>query len=279
MIVVGLNAYHGDVSAALVRDGQLIAAVEEERFRRIKHCAGFPHRALASCLEMAGVAAADVDCFAISRDPRAHLWRKALFLATKRPKRTDRRPGEEPAEATIDSRYDRRIAGDRSAFGAATHDGGRASSGAPRERRLRQPVRRCGGLRNRRVRRFREHVVGRRRRQSRRGPRRRLLSALAGADVPGDHTASRVHEVRRRVQGDGSSPIRRAAVQEGDRAAGSRARARHVRARSVVLQPLVGRRRHDLGRWRADDRTRVHAEARRVAGAGAPAGGICRFPA
>jgi carbamoyltransferase len=88
MIVVGLNAYHGDVSAALVRDGQLIAAVEEERFRRIKHCAGFPHRALASCLEVAGVAAADVDCFAISRDPRAHLWRKALFLATKRPKRT-----------------------------------------------------------------------------------------------------------------------------------------------------------------------------------------------
>jgi carbamoyltransferase len=88
MIVVGLNAYHGDVSAALVRDGQLIAAVEEERFRRIKHCAGFPHRALASSLQMGGVSPADVDCFAISRDPRAHLWRKALFLATKRPRRT-----------------------------------------------------------------------------------------------------------------------------------------------------------------------------------------------
>jgi carbamoyltransferase len=88
MIVVGLNAYHGDVSAVLVRDGQLVAAVEEERFRRIKHCAGFPHRALASCLEMAGAAASDVDYFAISRNPRAHLWRKALFLATKRPRRT-----------------------------------------------------------------------------------------------------------------------------------------------------------------------------------------------
>ena len=49
MIVVGLNAYHGDVSAALVRDGRLIAAIEEERFRRIKHCAGFPHRAIAEC--------------------------------------------------------------------------------------------------------------------------------------------------------------------------------------------------------------------------------------
>ena len=44
MLILGINAYHGDVSAALVRDGQLVAAVEEERFRRIKHCAGFPDR-------------------------------------------------------------------------------------------------------------------------------------------------------------------------------------------------------------------------------------------
>ena len=86
MIVVGLNAYHGDVSAALVRDGVLIAAVEEERFRRIKHCAGFPHAALAACLEMAGAAPGDVDRFAISRAPGAHLWRKALFLLRHRPK-------------------------------------------------------------------------------------------------------------------------------------------------------------------------------------------------
>jgi carbamoyltransferase len=88
VIVVGLNAYHGDVSAALVKDGQLIAAIEEERFRRIKHVAGFPHRALAECLRMAGASAADVDLFAMSRDPRAHLWRKALFLLRHRPRRT-----------------------------------------------------------------------------------------------------------------------------------------------------------------------------------------------
>ena len=79
-VVLGLNAYHGDVSAAIVRDGQLIAAVEEERFRRIKHYAGFPHRAIAECLRLAGLQAADVDLFAVSRNPRAHLWRKALFL-------------------------------------------------------------------------------------------------------------------------------------------------------------------------------------------------------
>jgi len=88
MIIVGLNAYHGDVSAALVRDGQLIAAIEEERFRRIKHCAGFPHLALAECLRMAGATPADVDVFAVSRDPRAHLWRKALFLLRHRPHNT-----------------------------------------------------------------------------------------------------------------------------------------------------------------------------------------------
>ena len=44
MIILGINAYHGDVSAALIRDGELLAAVEEERFRRIKHWAGLPSR-------------------------------------------------------------------------------------------------------------------------------------------------------------------------------------------------------------------------------------------
>jgi carbamoyltransferase len=86
--ILGLNAYHGDVAAALVRDGQLVAAVEEERFRRIKHVAGFPHKAIAVCLEMGGLAASDVDVFAVSRDPRAHLWRKGLFLLKNRPKGT-----------------------------------------------------------------------------------------------------------------------------------------------------------------------------------------------
>ena len=88
MNILGLNAYHGDVSAALVRDGQLIAAVEEERYRRIKHVAGFPAAAIRACLEMGGVAPSDVDVFAVSRDPRAHLLRKAWFLLRHRPKGT-----------------------------------------------------------------------------------------------------------------------------------------------------------------------------------------------
>jgi carbamoyltransferase len=79
MLILGLNAYHGDVSAVLLRDGQLVAAVEEERFRRIKHCAGVPEQAMRTCLEMGGVTARDVDLFAVPRAKRAHLPRKALF--------------------------------------------------------------------------------------------------------------------------------------------------------------------------------------------------------
>ena len=43
-LILGLNAYHGDSAACLIRDGQLVAAAEEERFRRIKHWAGLPTR-------------------------------------------------------------------------------------------------------------------------------------------------------------------------------------------------------------------------------------------
>jgi carbamoyltransferase len=85
MIILGINAYHGDVSAVLLRDGELVAAVEEERFRRVKHWAGFPRESIRTCLEMAGVAPTEVDHFAISRDPRANLLRKAMFTLRNRP--------------------------------------------------------------------------------------------------------------------------------------------------------------------------------------------------
>jgi carbamoyltransferase len=86
--IIGLNAYHGDVSAVLVRDGRLVAAVEEERFKRIKHVAGFPTLAIEECLRIGGLTPRDVDLFAVSRDARAHLWRKALYLLRRRPRRT-----------------------------------------------------------------------------------------------------------------------------------------------------------------------------------------------
>lgn len=76
--ILGLNAYHGDAAAALVVDGQLVAAAEEERFNRIKHCAGFPYAAARWCLADAGVAPGELDLIAVGRDPRAHLRRKVL---------------------------------------------------------------------------------------------------------------------------------------------------------------------------------------------------------
>ena len=61
MIVLGLNAYHGDSAAALVKDGKLIAAAEEERFRRIKHWSGMPSESIRWCLQDAGLKLGDVD--------------------------------------------------------------------------------------------------------------------------------------------------------------------------------------------------------------------------
>src|SRR5215471_9183039 len=87
MIILGLNAFHGDSAAALVCDGQLIAAAEEERFRRIKHWAGFPSHAIAYCLREAGLALSDVDHIAVNQDSRANMLRKFAYLAFRRPDR------------------------------------------------------------------------------------------------------------------------------------------------------------------------------------------------
>jgi carbamoyltransferase len=86
MLIVGLNAYHGDVAAAVLRDGALVAALEEERFSRIKHVAGFPARAILEGLKLAGASAADVDIWAVARGKNVHLWRKAWFGLTHRPR-------------------------------------------------------------------------------------------------------------------------------------------------------------------------------------------------
>jgi carbamoyltransferase len=85
MLIVGLNAYHGDVAAAIVRDGTLVAALEEERFSRVKHVAGFPRLAIARGLAIAGARPEDVDLWAIARGRGVHLLRKAWFALTHRP--------------------------------------------------------------------------------------------------------------------------------------------------------------------------------------------------
>ena len=85
MYILGINAYHGDSSAALVSDGKLLAAAEEERFRRIKHWAGLPTEAVRYCRESAGIALDDVDIIAINQDSKANLWKKIGFTLANRP--------------------------------------------------------------------------------------------------------------------------------------------------------------------------------------------------
>lgn len=80
MIILGINAYHADSSAAIFVDGMLVAAIEEERFRRVKHWAGFPSLSIQFCLKEAGVTIEQVDHIAIGRDPAAKLFKKIWFL-------------------------------------------------------------------------------------------------------------------------------------------------------------------------------------------------------
>ena len=85
MIILGVNAFHADSSACLIREGTLVAAAEEERFRRIKHWAGFPSEAIAYCLAEAGVTLSDVDHVAINQDGRANRLRKIAYVLGRRP--------------------------------------------------------------------------------------------------------------------------------------------------------------------------------------------------
>jgi carbamoyltransferase len=80
MIILGVNAFHADSSAALVKDGVLVAAVEEERLRRIKHWAGFPSQSIAYCLREGGLRLNDVDHVAVNMDSRAHRMRKVGYV-------------------------------------------------------------------------------------------------------------------------------------------------------------------------------------------------------
>jgi len=85
MNILGINAYHGNSSVAIVCDGQLVAAVEEERFNRVKYAAGFPAQAIRHCLAEAGLTIGEIDHIAIPRNPWARLGTK-LFYALRMPR-------------------------------------------------------------------------------------------------------------------------------------------------------------------------------------------------
>jgi carbamoyltransferase len=83
--ILGINAYHGDSSACLVIDGELHAAAEEERFRRVKHWAGLPSQAIAYCLASAGLKLNELDHIAVNSDPKANLLKKIGYTLANRP--------------------------------------------------------------------------------------------------------------------------------------------------------------------------------------------------
>ncbi len=85
MFVLGLNAYHADASACLLENGRLVAAVEEERFRRIKHWAGFPSESIRYCLQEAGIRLHDVQHVALNSDSKVNRWAKLSYAVRQRP--------------------------------------------------------------------------------------------------------------------------------------------------------------------------------------------------
>ena len=83
MIILGINAYHGDAAACIFVNNKLIAAAEEERFTRIKHSAGFPLNAIKFCLKYADLDISKIDHVTINRNPKQKIVKKLLFASKK----------------------------------------------------------------------------------------------------------------------------------------------------------------------------------------------------
>ncbi|MBE51018.1 MAG: carbamoyltransferase [Flavobacteriales bacterium] len=84
MYILGINAFHGDSSAALLKDGVIICAIEEERFTRIKHWAGFPANSIKYCLQYENISITDVDYITVSRNTKANLLAKIIYTLKNR---------------------------------------------------------------------------------------------------------------------------------------------------------------------------------------------------
>src|ERR1041384_1043119 len=79
MLILGLNMFHADASAAIVQDGEVVFAIAEERLNRIKHYAGFPSLAVKACLDAVGAKITDVDHVAVGQDSDANLTKKVQY--------------------------------------------------------------------------------------------------------------------------------------------------------------------------------------------------------
>src|SRR5579872_6247172 len=79
MLILGLNMFHADASAAIVQDGEVVFAIAEERLNRIKHYAGFPALSVKACLDAVGAKIKDVDHVAVGQDSDANLIKKVQY--------------------------------------------------------------------------------------------------------------------------------------------------------------------------------------------------------
>ncbi|MBI4640405.1 MAG: carbamoyltransferase [Candidatus Tectomicrobia bacterium] len=80
MYILGISCFYHDAAAAILKDGQLIAAAEEERFSRIKHDFGFPHHAIQFCLKRAGISSHNLDYVVFYENPFVKFER--IFMTT-----------------------------------------------------------------------------------------------------------------------------------------------------------------------------------------------------
>lgn len=119
--LLGLNAWHGDSAACLVVDGEVAAAAEEERFRRVKHWAGFPAEAARWCLRDAGLAPGDLAGVCVNREPRAQLLAKLAYTLRRRPDRRWLADRLANARALRDLRTELRAALEAPLLGLAIH--------------------------------------------------------------------------------------------------------------------------------------------------------------
>jgi carbamoyltransferase len=81
MLILGLNMFHADASAAILQDGEVVFAIAEERLNRVKHFAGFPALAIEACLQAVGATIADIDHVAVGQDSEANLSKKIAYTA------------------------------------------------------------------------------------------------------------------------------------------------------------------------------------------------------
>ncbi len=85
MNILGLNVFHADSSACLVKDGKIVSAVEEERFTRVKHYAGFPINSIKFCLDYSKLSIENIDYIAVNFDTKYNFSEKLKYVVSKNP--------------------------------------------------------------------------------------------------------------------------------------------------------------------------------------------------